>query len=182
MKISLRALVAFIIMGAMAGGAGAQSIYPGQHACKLKVADTAPVKVRAFDLKEVRLLPGRVHDNLSRDSAWMANISINRLTHSFKNNAGIFAGLEGGYESLKKYGGWESLDCDLRGHTTGHLMSAYGLMYAATGDNLFKLKGDSIVQVLAKVQDALGNGYVSAFPEELIAANRYGHHGTRYTK
>lgn len=174
MKISLRALAAFIIAGGVAGGVGAQSVYPGQHRGKLKVADMAPAKVRAFDLKEVRLLPGRVHDNLCRDSAWMANISINRLTHSFKNNAGIFAGLEGGYESLKKYGGWESLDCDLRGHTTGHLMTAYGLMYAATGDPLFKLKGDSIVEVLGKVQDVLGSGYVSAFPEELINRNLRG--------
>lgn len=131
MKIPLRALVAFIIAGAMAVSVSAQSVYPGQHSCKLKVADTAPAKVKAFDLKDVRLLPGLVHDNLRRDSAWMANISINRLTHSFKTNAGIFAGLEGGYESLKKFGGWESLDCDLRGHTTGHLMSAYGLMYDA---------------------------------------------------
>ncbi len=174
MKISLRALAAFIIAGGVAGGVGAQSVYPGQHRGKLKVADMAPAKVRAFDLKDVRLLPGRVHDNLCRDSAWMANISINRLTHSFKNNAGIFAGLEGGYESLKKYGGWESLDCDLRGHTTGHLMTAYGLMYAATGDPLFKLKGDSIVEVLGKVQDVLGSGYVSAFPEELINRNLRG--------
>lgn len=174
MKISLGALVAFVIAGAMAGGVCAQSVYPGQHRGKLKVADTAQSKVRAFDLKDVRLLPGRVHDNLRRDSAWMANISINRLTHSFKNNAGIFAGLEGGYESLKKYGGWESLDCDLRGHTTGHLMSAYGMMYAATGDPLFKLKGDSIVKVLGKVQDVIGSGYVSAFPEELINRNLRG--------
>lgn len=152
----------------------AQSVYPGQHEGTLKVGNTAPSAVKAFDLKDVRLLPGRVHDNLSRDSVWMANISIDRLTHSFKNNAGIFAGLEGGYESVRKYGGWESLDCDLRGHTTGHLMSAYGLMYAATGAPVFKAKGDSIVDVLAKVQAKLGNGYVSAFPEELINRNLRG--------
>ena len=39
--------------------------------------------------------------------------------------------------TVKKYGGWESLDCELRGHTTGHLLSAYGLMYAATGSEIF---------------------------------------------
>lgn len=65
-------------------------------------------------------------------------------------------------------------------------MSAYGLMYAATGDELFRLKGDSIVAVLGKVQDALGNGYVSAFPEELINRNLrgegYGHPGIRSTR
>ena len=174
MNLNIRTLAVVAAAAMVAVSAAAQSVYPGQHAGKLKVTTCVPHKAEAFDLSEVRLLPGRVRDNLSRDSAWMANISIDRLTHSFKNNAGIFAGREGGYESLKKYGGWESLDCDLRGHTTGHLMSAYGLMYAATGDELFRLKGDSIVAVLGKVQDALGNGYVSAFPEELINRNLRG--------
>jgi len=67
-----------------------------------------PCGAEAFDLRDVRLLPGRVHDNLRRDSAWMARISVNRLVHSFRNNAGVFAGLEGGYESVRMYGGWES--------------------------------------------------------------------------
>lgn len=153
----------------------AQSIYPGQHKGKVKVEPSVPLKAQCFDLKDVRLLPGRVHDNLSRDSAWMACIPVNRLLHSFRNNAGVFAGLEGGYESVKKLGGWESLDCDLRGHTTGHLLSAYALMNAATGDVLFKLKGDSIVAGLAEVQEALGpDGYLSAYPEELINRNLKG--------
>lgn len=156
-------------------GAWAQSVVPGQHAGKLKVENRVAGKAQSFDLREVTLLPGRVRQNLERDSAWMANISVNRLLHSFRNNAGVFAGLEGGYESVKKFGGWESLDCDLRGHTTGHLMSAYGLMYAATGADVFKLKGDSIVAGLAEVQEALGpSGYLSAFPEELINRNLKG--------
>ncbi len=153
----------------------AQSLYPGQHSGKVKVLPQVPLKAQCFDLKDVRLLPSRVHDNLSRDSAWMANISANRLLHSFRNNAGVFAGVEGGYESVKKLGGWESLDCDLRGHTTGHLLSAYALMNAATGDELFRLKGDSIVAGLAEVQEALGfEGYLSAYPEELINRNLRG--------
>lgn len=153
----------------------AQSLYPGQHKDKVKVSANVPMKAQSFDLKDVRLFPGRVHDNLSRDSAWMASISVNRLLHSFRNNAGVFAGLEGGYDSVRKLGGWESLDCDLRGHTTGHLLSAYALMNAATGDELFKLKGDSLVAGLAEVQEALGpDGYLSAYPEELINRNLKG--------
>lgn len=153
----------------------AQSVYPGQHQGKRAVEDNAPSAVKSFDLKEVWLLPGRVRENLERDSAWLANISAKRMLHSFRNNAGVYAGVEGGYESVKKYGGWESLDCDLRGHTTGHLLSAYGLMYAATGDEQFKLKGDSLVAGLAEVQAALGDkGYLSAFPEELINRNLQG--------
>lgn len=167
--------IIFLAAATLAIGAPAQSIYPGQHVGKIKVETTIPLRAKAFDLGAVRVLPGRVHDNIRRDSAWMANISARRMLHSFRNNAGVFAGVEGGYESVKKYGGWESLDCDLRGHTTGHLMSAYGLMFAATGDSLFKHKGDSLVAGLAEVQAALGpSGYVSAFPEQLINRNLKG--------
>lgn len=149
----------------------AQSVYPGQHRGKLKQETTVPVRVESFDLQDVRLLPGRFYDNMQRDSAWMVSIGINRLLHSFRNNAGIYADREGGYMTVKKLGGWESLDCDLRGHTTGHLLSAYGLMYAATGSEIFKQKGDSLVSGLQEVQNSLGGGYLSAFPEELINRN-----------
>lgn len=163
--------IIFALCLGMAGTLAAQSIYPGQHAGKMKVETSAPVVIKGFDLKDIRLLPSRFRDNMLRDSAWMASIDVNRLLHSFRTNAGVWAGREGGYMTVKKLGGWESLDCELRGHTTGHLLSAYGLMYAATGSEIFKLKGDSIVTELGKVQDVLGNGYLSAFPEELINRN-----------
>ena len=149
----------------------AQSVYPGQHQGKMKKETTAPVRVQSFDLKDVRLLPSRFRDNMLRDSAWMTSLDVNRLLHSFRTNAGVFAGREGGYMTVKKLGGWESLDCELRGHTTGHLLSAYALMYAATGSEIFKLKGDSLVNGLTEVQNALKGGYLSAYPEELINRN-----------
>lgn len=158
----------------VSGALAAQSIYPGQHAGKMKKETIAPLQVESFDLKDVRLLPSRFRENMMRDSAWMVSMDVNRLLHSFRTNAGVFAGREGGYMTVKKLGGWESLDCELRGHTTGHLLSAYGLMYAATGSDIFKLKGDSLVSGLAEVQSALGNGYLSAFPEELINRNLLG--------
>lgn len=156
---------------AISGALFAQSVYPGQHQGKLKKENVVPMYAESFDLKDVRLLPGRFRENMMRDSVWMASIDVNRLLHSFRTNAGIFAGREGGYMTVKKLGGWESLDCELRGHITGHLLSAYGLMYAATGSEIFKLKGDSLVSGLAEVQMTLGNGYLSAFPEELINRN-----------
>ena len=77
-----------------------------------------------FALKDVRLLPSRFQRNMQRDSAWIASIPVNRLLHSFRNTAGVYSALEGGYDAGLRLGGWESLDCDLRGHTTGHLLSA----------------------------------------------------------
>lgn len=149
----------------------AQSLYPGMFADKIKVETKAPSSVTPLPLSDVRLLEGRFKDNMDRDARWISKIDVDRLLHSFYNNAGVYAGREGGYMTVKKYGGWESLDCELRGHTTGHLLSATALMFAATGDDQFKLKGDSIVNGLKRVQDTFGNGYVSAFPEELINRN-----------
>lgn len=168
-----KVLVAFAA-SVLSAGMSAQSVYPGQHHGKMKIETVAPVSVASFDLKDVRLLPSRFRDNMLRDSAWMVSLDVNRLLHSFRTNAGVFAGREGGYMTVKKLGGWESLDCELRGHTTGHLLSAFGLMYAATGSEIFKLKGDSLVNGLEEVQKALKGGYLSAYPEELIHRNMQG--------
>ena len=61
----------------------------------------APLQAESFDLKDVRLLPSRFRDNMLRDSAWMTSIDVNRLLHSFRTNAGVFAGREGGYMTVK---------------------------------------------------------------------------------
>ena len=80
----------------------AQSVYPGQHRDKLKLPVAAPMKAQAFDLQDVRLLPGRFRENLQRDSAWMASIEVNRLLHSFRTNAGVYAAT--GCERFKQKG------------------------------------------------------------------------------
>ena len=149
----------------------AQSVYPGLFEDKQKISSGIGYSAKCFDLGEVRLLESRFKDNMDRDSVWMVSIDVDRLLHSFRTTAGVYAGREGGYMTVKKLGGWESLDCELRGHVTGHLLSAYSLMYAATGSDVFKLKGDSLVSGLAEVQKVYGTGYLSAFPEELINRN-----------
>ena len=133
------------LLCACATVAYAQSVYPGIYGDKFKEGVKVPLAAESFELQDVRLLPGRFRDNMMRDSVWMVSIGVDRLLHGFRTTAGIFAGREGGYMTVKKLGGWESLDCELRGHTTGHFLSALSLMYAATGSEVFKLKGDSLV-------------------------------------
>ena len=82
--------------------AGAQSLYPGQFEDKRVVKDAVETEIRCFDLSDVRLLPGRFHDNMLRDSAWLASIGTDRLLHSFRTTAGVFSGKEGGYMTVKK--------------------------------------------------------------------------------
>nr|WP_288833705.1 glycoside hydrolase family 127 protein [uncultured Flavobacterium sp.] len=146
-----------------------QSHYPGQHEGKLKLDDTKNAKVLGFNLQDVKLLDSPFKDNMMRESKWILSIDAKRLLHSFKTNAGVFSDLEGGYFKVDKLGGWESLDCDLRGHSTGHILSGLALLYAATGENKYKIKSDSLVTGLVEVQKVLNQkGYLSAFPQNLI--------------
>ena len=120
-----------------------------------------------FALKDVTLLPSRFQRNMQRDSAWIASIPVNSLLHSFRNTAGVFSSKEGGYMTMKHLAGWESMDCDLRGHITGHLLSAMAYLQ-------MKEKADSIIQGLAEVQRQYGTGYLSAYGEGLIDRNIQG--------
>lgn len=141
----------------------------------LAVGNGGSMKCQPFRMNQVRLLPSRFQENMKRDSAWMMSIPVNSLLQSFRNTSGAFSSREGGYMTVKKLGGWESLDCDLRGHITGHLLSAYATLYAQTGSQAVKVKADSIVNGLAEVQLAYGRGgYLSAFAEGLIDRNIQG--------
>uniref|UniRef100_UPI004026FDF4 beta-L-arabinofuranosidase domain-containing protein n=1 Tax=Prevotella sp. TaxID=59823 RepID=UPI004026FDF4 len=141
----------------------------------LAVGNGGSMKCQPFRMNQVRLLPSRFQENMKRDSAWMMSIPVNSLLQSFRNTSGAFSSREGGYMTVKKLGGWESLDCDLRGHITGHLLSAYATLYAQTGSQAVKMKADSIVNGLAEVQQAYGRGgYLSAFAEGLVDRNIQG--------
>jgi len=117
-------------------------------------------------------LDGPFKENMKLESKWILSIPTNRLLHSFRNTAGVYSGKEGGYDDNIKLGGWESLDSDLRGHTTGHILSGLALLYASTGEDVYKIKADSLVKGLAEVQQALHqDGYLGAFPQGLIDRN-----------
>jgi DUF1680 family protein len=94
------------------------------------------------------------------------SLDPDRLLRNFRVNVGLPT-------DAKPYGGWEAPNCELRGHSLGHYLSALSLMYASTGDAEFKQRADYIVGVLAQCQSnapAAGfhEGYLSAFPESFI--------------
>ena len=164
-KKSIAIVAGLLLMGSFkAFSQNADALAIGNHA-----------QCQPFLMNQVHLLPSRFQENMKRDSAWMMSIPVNSLLQSFRNTSGAFSSREGGYMTVKKLGGWESLDCDLRGHITGHLLSAYATLYAQTGSMAVKAKADSIVNGLADVQQAYGRGgYLSAFAEGLIDRNIQG--------
>ncbi len=129
------------------------------------VQEKVPLAVRPFPLTEVRLLEGPFLDAMRRDQAYLLQLDLDRLLHTFRRNAGLLS-------SATPLGGWEAPDVELRGHSLGHFLTASALMYVATGDARFKARADQVVAQLAAIQEALarrGNaGYLSAFPEELF--------------
>jgi uncharacterized protein len=121
-------------------------------------------KVQPFPMNQVRVLAGPYQEAAEWNRGYMARLGEDRLLHNFRLNAGLPS-------SAAPLGGWERYvpgrDGELRGHFTGHFLSASALLYASTGDQQAKAKGDSMVAELAKCQQKLGaGGYLSAFPTE----------------
>jgi DUF1680 family protein len=138
------------------------SQYIGQFSAYQTVEPQISVKAYSFDLSDVKLLDSPFKDNMERDGKWLLSINNNRLLHSWRVNAGMRT-------YARPYGGWENLDVELRGHTTGHVLTGLALMYASTGNIAYKSKGDSLVSALADIQQTLNqDGYISAFPQNLV--------------
>jgi DUF1680 family protein len=125
------------------------------------------IRVRPFDLKSVRLRPGAVLDALEVNRRYLIGLDPDRLLHMFR----VTAGLPSNAEPL---GGWEAPNNELRGHFSGHYMSACALLAAQTGDASVRERGVLMARELARCQAAIGTGYLSAFPVDLFDRLRAG--------
>ena len=142
-------------------------MWPRASALSFQTRDATRIKARPFDLKQVRLRRGPFLDAAEVNRKYMASLNPDSLLHMFRVTAGLPS-------SAKPLGGWEQPANELRGHFTGHYLSACALINASMGDESFKTRGDQLVTELAKCQKALGNGYLSAFPETLFDRLRAG--------
>ncbi|MEV0210445.1 beta-L-arabinofuranosidase domain-containing protein [Streptomyces sp. NPDC050788] len=120
----------------------------------------------AFPLSQVRLLDSPFLANMRRTCAYLRFVDIDRLLHTFRVNVGLPS-------TAQPCGGWEAPDVQLRGHTTGHLLSALAQAHANTGDAAYADKGRALVSGLARCQQAATSagfhrGYLSAFPESVF--------------
>jgi len=169
-RISLLTAFIFVVVFAVSrvGRETLAADSPAGRESKLKVSLKAPIKAFAFDLKDLRLLEGPFRDAMLRDQKFLLSVDPDRLLHMFRVTAGLPS-------SAKPYGGWEGSrpEDELRGHSTGHYLSACALMYASTGDEQFKTRATAIVAELARVQQAMpargfNPGFLSAYPEEFF--------------
>jgi len=77
-------------------------------------ASAAPARgrVRAFDLKQVRLLEGPFREAQERNREFLHSLEADRLLHTFRLNAVLPS-------SAQPLGGWERPDVELRGTSRG---------------------------------------------------------------
>lgn len=119
-----------------------------------------PILDGLFTASDVRLLPGSPfydRQELHRKKK-LASYEPDKLLYPYRALAGLpqAEGVKGGYA------GWDT--GFIRGHMTGHYLSAAARMAAATGDNVFRDRANYMVVELAKCQAALKlDGYLAAF-------------------
>lgn len=118
-----------------------------------------------FSLDRVRLLDGPFKAAMEANTRYLHQLDSDRLLHSFRVVAGLPApGLPlGGAEAPQP-------EPNYRGHFLGHYLSACALTCKNTGDHDLLRKAEQIVAELARCQDALGSGFIAAFPESVFDA------------
>ena len=139
-------------------GAGALSYLP-----RSAFAQERRIVAQPFELSQVRLRPGAALDAMNVNRRHLLAYDPGRLLHAFRLTAGLPS-------TAEPLGGWEAPENELRGHFTGHYLSACALSFAHADDKEMKARGDLLVAELAKCQVALGNGYLSAFPAPATAS------------
>jgi DUF1680 family protein len=137
--------------------AGATAV-PGGYA-----PDGTAGRLAALPLNHVELLDSPFKDNQARNTSYLLFLDPERMLRSFRLNYGQPS-------AAQPIGGWERAASQIRGHTTGHLMSGLALTYANTGDDAARTRGRYLVSQLAALQAKAPQagfhpGYLSAFPE-----------------
>lgn len=91
--------------------------------------------------------------------AYLQAFDLDRLLHTFRRQAGLPS-------DAMPLGGWEEEACGLRGHFTGHFLSACARYAFADDDAAMRARVGRIVDVLATC--ARADGYLSAFEETVL--------------
>ena len=126
---------------------------------KPEANNTAP-KIEAIenDLSATNLTGDTILTrNRQRDIDYLLRLDPDRMLYNFRNAFGVDT------KGAEPLGGWDASDGLLRGHSTGHFLSALALAYASTKSSMdpniqeenkkLKVKLDYMVDELSKLQD-----------------------------
>jgi len=158
----------FLSMTALSAAAGTRWSRAALAAFDQREGDQVDrVRVRPFALSAVRLRAGPALEAIEVNRRYLMGLDTDRLLHMFRLTAGLPS-------NAQPLGGWEAPDNELRGHFSGHYLSACALLAAQTGDAAVRARGTHLAAELARCQAAIGTGYLSAFPVDLFDRLRAG--------
>jgi uncharacterized protein len=92
------------------------------------------------------------------NTSYLKSLDPDRLIHNFRVNAELPS-------DASPLEGWEAPWIGLRGHFTGHYLSAVSFLIHIYNDSALLERLNYMVGELYKCQQEFGNGYLSAFPE-----------------
>lgn len=128
--------------------------------------DTTPA-VHGFPAVAVALKEGTAFKAAQdRSLAFLKKVNDDQMLYNFRAAAGLDT------RDAPEMTGWDSPGCLLRGHTTGHYLSALALCYAASGDEDIKRKAEYMIASLEECQIAFAGqtgfdaGFLSGYSEE----------------
>lgn len=116
-------------------------------------------KVSPFADQSVILMPSWIKQREELNTVYLLSLDPDRLLHNFRVNAGLPS-------AARPLAGWEAPDVGIRGHFAGHYLSAVSMLVERNRDTALTRRLIYITDELYKCQQALGNGYLSAFPEK----------------
>ena len=111
-----------------------------------------------FSNKSVKLTPSWIKHREDLNTEYLKSLEPDRLLHNFRINAGLPS-------NAKPLQGWEAPPVGLRGHFVGHYLSAVSSLVEKYADTLLTKRLIYMIEELDKCQQALGSGYLSAFPQ-----------------
>lgn len=114
--------------------------------------------VKPFSNVEVTLKSSWVKQREDLNLQYLKSLEPDRLLHNFRVNAGLPS-------EAQPLEGWEAPYIGLRGHFVGHYLSAVSVAVEKYHDPQLTDALNYMIEELHKCQQALGNGYLSAFPE-----------------
>lgn len=125
----------------------------------------------SFDLNDVTLdkigEDGSIlTQNRDRDMAYLKLLDNKRMLYNFYNTFGQTEKIQ----NVEPLGGWDEPIGLLRGHSTGHYISALALAYGSTGDAEIKTKLKEMVHELRELQK-LSKGDPAAFETKGLAVS-----------
>ena len=139
---------------------------------KFAVSGQPQYALKAVSPERVRLTAGLFADRYALNRNYMMSLDNYKLLQNFYNEAGsaktrdVMVSKDGRLDGT--YWGWESPNCQLRGHFLGHYLSACAYMFAETGDEGVRQKAEQIVAELAECQRLNGGEWVGSIPEKYL--------------